>query len=64
MGCLPQAGGLFDQPHILIEQWHVIFEEEAAKADYDAKIAATKKPQDGQPPAGVQHERTMLGPGQ
>jgi|GEM_PF-5227033 len=64
MGCLPRAGGLLDQPAILMEQWQIVFAEEAAKAEYDEKTRNTARA-DGQPPqgAGIQHERTMLGPG-
>lgn len=36
-GVLPVAGGLYDQHPRLLEEWAVIFEEKAAKADRDQK---------------------------
>lgn len=68
MGCLPRAGGLLDQPAILMQQWQIVFAEEAAKAEYDEKTkspphADGQAPQGAQLPPNVTHERTIIGPG-
>lgn len=60
---LPSAGGLLDQPWILMEQWNIIFDEEKNKAAYDEKTAAVREAQENQSgiPPGIRHERTIMG---
>lgn len=60
---LPSAGGLLDQPWILMEQWNIIFAEEKEKEEHEEKITAVREAQENQSgiPPGIQHERTIMG---
>jgi len=62
MNTLPAAGGVLDQPWILMEQFNIIFAEEKEKAEHDEKIGAIREAQEqGKTLPGIQHERSKLG---